>query len=170
MAKKDKASKAAQVEVSESDTKIQGVIDRVVNNNKRQPNWSAFSDLVVKNGGPRISEDHIGIVLTAYKFYQGSPEAVAVREQVSSSVAEQREARKAKAQEEAERRAADRKVKEEAKAARDQKAADKAAKETAAAASKPKPGKGTKATPAATKGKATAKKAAAKKTSTKAAF
>ena len=55
--KKNKASAAPAV--SDSDTKIQGVIDRVVNNNKRQPNWSAFSDLVVKNGGPKIKEDHI---------------------------------------------------------------------------------------------------------------
>jgi hypothetical protein len=168
--KKNKASAAPAV--SDSDTKIQGVIDRVVNNNKRQPNWSAFSDLVVKNGGPKIKEDHIGIVLTAYKFYQGSPEAVAVREQVSSSVEESRAARQAQREADAARRAADKKVKDDAKAARDAKAAEKEAKasKTAAAASKPKGGKAAKATPSASAGKATAKKAAAKKSSTKAAF
>src|SRR5688572_1050724 len=106
---KDKGKKASKG-TSESDVKIQGVIDRVVNNNKRQPNWEAFSDLVVKNGGPRIDPAHIGIVNTAYKFYQGSPEAVEVRQRVSQSVAEAREAREAKRSEEAERRAADRKV------------------------------------------------------------
>lgn len=169
MAKKDKAGKTPKTQ-SESDVKIQAVVDRVVNNNKRQPNWEAFSDLVVKNGGPRISADHIGIVLTAYKFYQGSPEAVEVRKAVSSTVeqrrAEQQAAREAQAKEREEAKAA----KAAAKAEREQKAAAKEAKatKTAAAASKPKGGK-TKATPAASAGKATAKKAASKK-STKAAF
>jgi hypothetical protein len=168
MAKKDKATKQAQ---SESDVKIQGVIDRVVNNEKRQPNWEAFSDLVVKNGGPRISADHVGIVLTAYKFYQGSPEAVEVRQQVSQSVeakrAEREQAREADAAKRAEAKAA----KDEAAAKKAAAAEAKASKTTAAAASKPK-GKAGKATPAASAGKATAKKAASKGKGkgTKAAF
>ena len=126
MAKKNKAAKAT-TEPTESDVKIQGVIDRVVNNNKRQPNWEAFSDLVVKNGGPRISADHIGIVLTAYKFYQGSPEAVEVRKQVASTVesrrAEQQQAREAEAAKRAEAKAAKERAAQEKEAAKESKAA-----------------------------------------------
>lgn len=176
--KKNKANKPEATEApapteGTSDDKMTRVIDRIVANKKMQPNWEAFSALVVKNGGPKIKADHIGIVLTGYKIYQGSPEAVEVRAKVSSSVEETRAARNAQREADAEKRAADKKVKDDAKAARDAKAAEKeaaAATKSAAVASKPKGGKGGKATPAASAGKAATKKTAAKKSSTKAAF
>lgn len=165
-ANKNKASKAAVVadETPDESTGKGSPIERIArrghDSKTLQPNWKAFSEYVVENGGPRIKPEHIGVVLTGYKFYQKSDAAKAAREEVSTTVAQTREQKAAAKAERAKQAEARRAEQAEAKAGKE-KTASKAGK-TAAAASKP--AKKVAASSAATKAAPAAKKAAAKKT------
>lgn len=159
------ARKSAPVETEDEEdegTATVSGIERVFNRENLLPNWTAFSEYVVEHGGPKIKPEHVGIVLTGYKYFQRSDAAVTAREEAAAqreAAKEEREAaREQKARERAERAA----EREEARAARATKKAGKTEKATPAKSSKT----------GATKKAAAAKKAtpAKKKASRKAAF
>lgn len=118
MAKKDKKGAKAKTAAPAKKTasKPEG-IKRVLSRDKVQPNWEAFSEFVVANGGPKIDPAHVGIVLSGYTYYQKSDAAKASRD----AAAEKRAAADAA------------KAEGKAKAAK----ATPTAKKTAAATSKP---------------------------------
>jgi hypothetical protein len=170
MAKNAKSKKSGKVkaESSESESGATTGLDRVINREAVQPNWRAFSDFIEAAGGPKINPKHVGIVLTGYKFYQKSDDAVAAREEAEAekeAAAEAREAAKAKREEARAAKAAEREEKK-AKASEAKKAKAAKASKSAAAASKPK--KATKAKDSEASKPKTAKKKAGKKS--KAAF
>jgi hypothetical protein len=118
---------------------IERVFKKVVTDKQVQPNWRAFSEYVSEHGGPTIKPEHVGVVLTGYKYFQKSDSAVSAREESAaareSAKAEREAAREARSKERAEKAA----EREERKAAREKAATAKktATKKTAAAASKP---------------------------------
>lgn len=167
-AKSRKAEPVEETEEEEVATTASG-IERVFNRKTLQPNWKAFSEYVEEHGGPRIKPEHVGIVLTGYKYFQKSDSAVSAREEAAAAKAaakEEREAAQEARRKEREERAAER---EKARTEREAARANKASKGKKKAASASKAGtKATKATKAPAK--AGTKKVAAKKKGRKAAF
>lgn len=180
MAKKDK--KAAKAEVTATKAKGKKTaptaedqaasLERVLNPENVRPNIKAFCEWVEAQGGPKINPKHAQVVVTGYKKFQRSEDAVSAREAAKTARAEAAAERAAAREAKSKEREAEKAARAEARAEREAAAKEKAAKstKTAAKASAPK-GKAAKATPAAATGKAAAKKTAAKKTSkAKAAF
>lgn len=157
MAKKDKQVK--QEEAPATNTGLERVVARVITNKNIQPNWRGFSEMLEAETGVKIKPEHVGVVLTGYKYFQKSDGAVAAREETAQAKAAAAEERAAAKEARAKERAAKQAEREERKAEREKAAKEKAAKATKSAAKASKP------TPKATAGKATAaKKTAAKKT------
>lgn len=114
---------------------IDKVISRIVDDGVVQPNWEAFAEFIAAHGGPKdMDVQHIGLVVTGYKYYQKSDHAVGARERAASAVAE----RKASL---AESREANAKKRAEAKESTKAKPAAKAPAKKVAAAKKASPAK-----------------------------
>lgn len=162
------ASKKTAAPVEDEDDEGAGTvsgIERVFNRGTVQPNWRAFSEYVEEHGGPKIKPEHVGIVLTGYKYFQKSDSAVSAREEAAAAkaaAAEERDAAREAKREAAAARAAER---EQARADRAAAKEAKATKGKKSAASASKAG-----TTKKTATKAAAKKTAAKKKGKKAAF
>lgn len=169
-----KAAPVQDVEVEETEDSGTDSLSKVLNPTSVRSNITAFVDWVESQGGPKINAKHAQIVLTGYKKFQKSEEAVSAREAAAAEREEAKAARVAAREEKAKEREAAAAERAERRAEREKAKAAKAekGKKSAAAASKPKGKKAAaaKPTPTAKAGKATAKTAAKKKSAKKAAF
>ena len=155
---------AVEPEAAESTSPgIERVFTKVVEGKNIQPNWRAFSEYVVEHGGPTIKPEHVGVVLTGYKYFQKSDSAVSAREEAAQIKADAKAERDAAREQRDRDRAAKAKEADEARAAREaSKGKSSKTAKKAAAASKPAAKKATVKT-TATKKTAAKKKGAAKK-------
>lgn len=138
-ARKPEPEETQDEEPASTGSGIERVFKKVLTEKQVQPNWRAFSEYVQEHGGPSIKPEHVGVVLTGYKYFQKSDSAVEARNEASAAREERKAEREAARERLAKERAEKAAEREERKAAREKAAATKktAVKKTAAAASKP---------------------------------